>query len=168
VAGYEGGSQARPNTARKLAHALNVEVADLVRASSYPKAQTPQPSLEDAVESEVVQEALAVLFQSLARRGRGIIQQSERQGPSEALTKKIHEYQEEILALRQIKGRRDIFGRDSDEIDEAEEAYQEVDARIQAMLGQDVDAPEEERSVARRFKDNSKSYGLEEPKADAS
>jgi hypothetical protein len=120
------------------------------------------------VESEVVQEALAVLFQSLARRGRGIIQLSERQGPSEALTKKIHEYQAEIRALRQIKGRRDIFGRDSDEIAEAEEAYQEVDARIQAMLRQDVDAPEEERSEARRFKDTSKSYEIEEHEADAS
>jgi hypothetical protein len=36
------------------------------------------------------------------------------------------------------------------------------------MLRQDVDATEEERNVARRFKDNSKSYEIEEPKADAS
>jgi hypothetical protein len=36
------------------------------------------------------------------------------------------------------------------------------------MLRQDVDATEEERNVARRFKDNSKGYGMEEPKADAS
>ena len=41
VAGYEGGAHVRPNTARKLAQALNVEVADLVETSSYPKAQAP-------------------------------------------------------------------------------------------------------------------------------
>jgi hypothetical protein len=43
-----------------------------------------------------------------------------------------------------------------------------VEDRIQAMLRQDVEASEEERSDARRFKDNSKSYEMEEPKADAS
>lgn len=37
VAGYEGGAHVRPNTARKLAQALNVEVADLVGSDSYPK-----------------------------------------------------------------------------------------------------------------------------------
>ena len=73
-----------------------------------------------------------------------------------------------MSALYRIKGRRDIFGRDSDELAEAEEAHQKVDARIGEMLRQDVEASEEERSVARRFKDNSKSYGIEEPKADAS
>jgi len=40
--------------------------------------------------------------------------------------------------------------------------------RIEAMLRQDVDATEKERNVARRFKDDSKSYEMEEPKADAS
>src|SRR5215204_4595020 len=144
-------------TLEKLARALEVEVVDL-----FPKPQTPQPSLEDAAQSAAFQEALAVLFQGLARRGRGIIQQSERQGPSEALTRKIHEYQNEMGALRRIKGRRDIFGRDSDELAEAEAN------RIEAMLRQDVDATEEERNVALRFKDNSKSYEIEEPKADAS
>ncbi len=150
-------------TLSKIAAALGVGVSDL-----FPKGQAPLPDLEDAAQSEALQEALAVLFQGLARRGRGIIQQSERHGPSEALTKKIHEYQGEMGALRRIKGRRDIFGRDSDELAEAEEACQEVDARIQTMLGQDVDAPEEERSEARRFKDNRKYYETEEHEADAS
>ena len=70
--------------------------------------------------------------------------------------------------MHRIKGRRAIFGRDSDEVAEAEAAYQEVEDRIQAMLRQDIDATEEERSVARRFKDNSKSSVSEEHEADAS
>lgn len=46
VAGYEGGAHVRPNTARKLAQALNVEVADLVGADSSPKAQAPPSSIQ--------------------------------------------------------------------------------------------------------------------------
>jgi transcriptional regulator with XRE-family HTH domain len=150
-------------TLSKIADALGIEVVDL-----FPKPQMPQPSLEDAAQSEALQEALAVLFQGLARRGQGIVEQSLREGPSEALSRELNEYSAEVAALHRLKGRRDIFGRDSDDLAEAEAAYQEVANRIEAMLRQDVDATEEERNVARRFKDNSKSYEIEEPKADAS
>ena len=43
VAGYEGGARVRPNTARKLANALDVEVADLVGVDSHPKARALSP-----------------------------------------------------------------------------------------------------------------------------
>src|SRR5215208_1258562 len=150
-------------TLEKLARALEVDVVDL-----FPKPQTPQPSLEDAMQSEALQEALAVLFQGLARRGQGIVEQSVRDGPSETLSRELAEYHAETAALYRIKGRRDIFGRDSDEVAEAEAAYQEVEDRIQAMLRQDIGATEEERSAARRFKDNSKSHVSAEHEADAS
>ena len=150
-------------TLSKIADALGIEVVDL-----FPKPQTPQPSLEDAAQSEALQEALAVLFQGLARRGQGIVEQSLREGPSEALSRELNEYYAEIAALHQIKGRRDIFGRDSDELSEAEAAYQEVEDRIQAMLRQDIDAPEDERRVARRFKEKSESLDIEEREADVS
>jgi transcriptional regulator with XRE-family HTH domain len=148
-------------TLEKLARALEVDVVDL-----FPKPPTPQPSLEDAAQSEALQEALAVLFQGLARRGQGIVEQSLREGPSEALSQELNEYYSEVAALHRLKGRRDIFGNDSDELTEAEAAYQAVEDRLQAMLRQDVEASEQERSDARRF--NSKSYEMEEPKADAS
>ena len=151
------------STLEKLARALEVEVVDL-----FPKPQTLQPSLEDAAQSEALQEALAVLFQGLARRGQGIVEHSVKECPSEDLSRELTEYHAETAALYRIKGRRDIFGRDSDELAEAEAAYQEVEARIGEMLRQDVEAPEEERSVARRFKDNRKSYQIEAPKADVS
>jgi transcriptional regulator with XRE-family HTH domain len=162
-----GARNASPGTLRKLADALGVSLVDLIEGN-YPKARTPQPSLEDAARSEAFQEALAVLFRGLAHRGQGIIEQSVSEGPSEALSRKLKEYYAETAALHQIKSRRDIFGRDSDEVAEAEAAYEEVESRIQAMLGQDIDATEEERNVASRFKDNSKGYEMEEPKADAS
>jgi transcriptional regulator with XRE-family HTH domain len=162
-----GARNASPGTLRKLADALGVSLVDLIEGN-YPKGQVPQPSLEDAAQSEAFQHALAVLFRGLARRGQGIIEQSLREGPSEALSRELTEYYAETAAVHQIKGRRDIFGRDSDELSEAEAAYQEVEDRIQAMLQQDVDATEEERSTARRFKDDSKSHEIEEHEADAS
>ena len=155
------------NTLQRVADALDVSIAGLLEDAS-PKAQTLQPSLEDAAQSEALQEALAVLFQGLARRGQGIVEQSLREGPSETLSRELNEYYAEVAALHRLKGRRDIFGRDSDELAEAEAAYQEVEDRIQAMLRQDIDATDEERSTARRFKDNSKSHVGEEHEADAS
>jgi transcriptional regulator with XRE-family HTH domain len=150
-------------TLEKLARALEVEVVDL-----FPKPQTPQPSLEDAARSEALQEALAVLFQGLARRGQGIIEQSVREGPSEVLSKELNDYYAETAALYRLKGRRDIFGRDSNELAEAEEAYLEVEGRIQAMLRQDVEATDEERRDADRFKRRNRSDGTDKRKADAS
>jgi transcriptional regulator with XRE-family HTH domain len=150
-------------TLRKLAEALGVEVGDL-----FPKPQAPQPSLEDAAQSEAFQHALVVLFRGLARRGQGIIEQSLREDPSEALSRELTEYYDEAAALHRIKGRRDIFGRDSDELAEAEAAYQEVADRIEAMLRQDIDASEDERRVARRFKAKGESYKIEERQADVS
>jgi transcriptional regulator with XRE-family HTH domain len=150
-------------TLRKLAEALGVEVGDL-----FPKPQAPQPSLEDAAQSEAFQHALVVLFRGLARRGQGIIEQSLREGPSEALSRELTEYYDEAAALHRIKGRRDIFGRDSDELAEAEAAYQEVADRIEAMLRQDIDASEDDRRVARRFKAKGESYKIEERQADVS
>jgi transcriptional regulator with XRE-family HTH domain len=151
------------STLEKLARALEVEVVDL-----FPKPQTPQPSLEDAAQSEALQEALAVLFQGLARRGQGIAEQSLKEGPSEALSRELKEYYTETAALYRLKGRRDIFGRDSDELAEAEEAYLEVESRIQAMLGQDVEATDEERRDAHRFKRRNRSDGTDKRRADAS
>jgi transcriptional regulator with XRE-family HTH domain len=150
-------------TLSKIADALGIEVVDL-----FPKPQTPQPSLEDAAQSEALQEALAVLFQGLTRRGQAIVEQSRREGPSEALSREVEEYYREAGALHRIKGRRDIFGRESDDSAEAEAAYQEVEDRIQAMLRQDVEATKEERSHFRKFRDKRKNQRREEPTADAS
>jgi transcriptional regulator with XRE-family HTH domain len=162
-----GARNASPGTLRKLAEALGVSLVDLIEGN-YPKAPAPQPSLEDAAQSEAFQHALAVLFRGLARRGQGIIEQSLREGPSEALSRELTEYYAETAAVHQIKGRRDIFGRDSDELAETEAEYQEVEGKIQAMWSQDIDATDEERSTARRFKGNSKSHVGEEHEADAS
>jgi transcriptional regulator with XRE-family HTH domain len=157
-------------TLERVADALGVEVADFF--PKVPRRSSLEPSLfnglEDAAQSEASQKALAVLFQGLTRRGQTIVEQSLREGPSEALSKEVEEYYKEAGALHRIKGRWDIFGRDSDELAEAEAAYQEVEDRIQAMLRQDIDATDEERSTARRFKDNNKSHVGEEHEADAS
>jgi transcriptional regulator with XRE-family HTH domain len=154
-------------TLSKIAGALGVEVGDL-----FPKAQTPQPSLEDAARSEAFQEALAVLYRALAYRGRQIVQESLVYGPSEVLWDQAQEFEEEGVALRKVKATLGVppsmFAHDSDELAEAEDDYLEVDRRIQEMLKQDVGATEEERREAQKFKNTGRSYGTEEPRADAS
>jgi transcriptional regulator with XRE-family HTH domain len=175
ISGIESGKITRPHlrTLLKIARALSADIGEL-RDSGKVEAPPSQErlfnngGLEDAAQSEALQESLAVLFRGLARRGQGIVEQSEREGPSEALSRELIAYHAETAALYRIKGGRNIFGRESDELAEAEAAYQEVEDRIQAMLRQDIDATEEERAVARRFKDTSKSYEIENHEADAS
>ncbi len=50
----------------------------------------------------------------------------------------------EAVALYRIAGGRDILGKRSEEFHEAQDAYEEVQSRIQAMLAQDVDGVGEE------------------------
>ena len=164
-------------TLSKIARALGRAPSELLAeeerlAPKAPRRSSREPSLfnglEDAAQSEALQKALGVLFQGLTRRGQAIVDQSLREGPSEALSQELKEYYAEVAALHRLKGRRDIFGRDSDELAEAEAAYQEVEARIQAMTQQDVEATEEERSHFRKFREKRKNQRREEPKADAS
>lgn len=139
-------------TLDKLARALSVEVADLFKKVDSPKGREQQPSLDAAVFSEALQEALAVLLRGLARRGRRIVEQSVREGASEHLSRDLVEYQAEAVALLRIKGKRDIYGRDSEDLAEAEEAYREVEGRIQGLLEQDVFGTRKERAERLRFK----------------
>lgn len=53
VAGYEAGARARPNTARKLAETLGVDVMDLAGVDAIPKGQAPpsnQPSFDELLD----------------------------------------------------------------------------------------------------------------------
>ncbi len=167
ISGIESGRITRPHlkTLLKIARALGTDLGELRESG---KVQAPPPDLEDAAQSEALQEALAVLFQGLARRAQGIVEQSERKGPSENLSREVSNLHAEAEALYRIRGRRSIFGQDSDDLDKAETAYNAVEDRIQAMVRQDLDATEEERSAARRFKDNRKHHEIEDHEADAS
>jgi transcriptional regulator with XRE-family HTH domain len=164
-----GKREARPGTLKKLAGALGVEISDLLsEETDRPLGEAPQPSLEDAAQSEAFQEALALQFRRLAERGRRIVERSRKHGPSEALTRELHEYQAVRKTLLEIKKTPSIYGHDSDELAEAEEAYLEVNSTIFGMTRQDVEASEEERRDIRRFKGDSKDREIEERRADAS
>jgi transcriptional regulator with XRE-family HTH domain len=72
IAGYEAGAGVRPGTARKLAEALNVEVADLVLASGKVEAPpSPEPSLFNGLEEERRAEWEAAVADARQLRGRG-------------------------------------------------------------------------------------------------
>ena len=131
----------------KLAAALGMEVGDL-----FPKGPALQPSLEDAALDEVLQESLAGLFRSLAWRARLIVRRSRREGPSEELAQELQMLHADAARIYKIGGQRDVWGSKSDELLEAEDAYQEAERVIQEMLRQDLDATDEERREARMFR----------------
>ena len=159
IADLEAGNRgAQPKTVRRLAEALYIEPEELYGEPTYPKGSAPpapQPSLLNGLEEERRlddEAALAVLFRGLTRRALLIAQRSRRGGPSAELSEEVAELHKEANALYQLRGRRDIFGRASGELAEAEAAYEEAESTIQAMLRQDVEATDEERDMARRFR----------------
>ena len=53
IAGFEAGASTRPNTARKLAEALDVDVMDLAGVDALPKGSAPpsnQPSFDELLD----------------------------------------------------------------------------------------------------------------------
>jgi len=78
VAGYEGGAHVRPNTARKLAQALNVEVADLAGATSYPKEQAPPSPEQPSFNGLLEEQRRGSFLQSCRRHARARAEQYER------------------------------------------------------------------------------------------
>ena len=156
------------STLRKLAKALEVDVSNLFREEpSPPKAQAPPP--EEGVARYVVPaEDLARLFRNLARRGRRIVEQSVKEGASEELSREAADYHKEGATLLKVKGGRDIRGKDPEDLAEAVEDYEEVEARIQSLLAQDLSADAVERAGTLRFKKGKGGGYTEERGADAS
>jgi transcriptional regulator with XRE-family HTH domain len=147
-------------TLQRIADALDISVAELLEDVS-PKARAArplEPSLNDALADERQLEdeaALAVLFRSLARRARRIVERSRREGPSAELSEDaaaLYADATALYGLRRLRARSDIFGTGSEELADAVDAYVEVEGTIQAMLRQDVEATDEERDTARRFR----------------
>jgi excisionase family DNA binding protein len=120
-----------------------------------PRRSPFEPTFNDALADErrLEDEAeLAVLFRGLARRAQLIVDRSRREGPSAELGEDAAALHAEASALYRLRGRRDIFGTGSEELADAVDAYEEVEGTIQAMLRQDVEATDEERDTARRFR----------------
>jgi transcriptional regulator with XRE-family HTH domain len=154
-----GAREASPATLRKLAQALDVSLYELIEGEPRPLEQPrlPEPSeAERRGESHVYrledETALAVLFRGLARRARHIVERSRREGPSAELGEDAAALHGEANALYRLRGRRDILGTGSEKLADAVDAYEEVEGTIQAMLRQDVEATDEERDTARRFR----------------
>ena len=160
-----GAREASPATLRKLADALDVSLVDLLEEA--PKAPAPSPE-EGAAQYMVSAGELARMFRNLARRGQRIVERSVREGASEELSREAADYHKEAVTLLRVKGSRDIRGKDPEELAEAVEDYEEIEARIQKMLAQDLSAGEAERAESLRFKKGKGSGYTEEYGADAS
>jgi len=64
----EGGISIRPDTARKIAEALNVTVADLLEEPPVPLGQAPQTSAEQDEERRVTETSLGIWIEYIERR----------------------------------------------------------------------------------------------------
>src|SRR5215210_5642525 len=64
----EGGISIRPDTARKIAEALNVTVADLLEEPPVPLGQAPQTSPEQDEERRVTETSLGIWIEYIERR----------------------------------------------------------------------------------------------------
>jgi transcriptional regulator with XRE-family HTH domain len=149
-------------TLAKLANAFSVEVADL-----FPKGQLPLPE-GGAAKYLVSAEDLAKMFRNLARRGQRIVERSVSEGASEELSREAADYHEDAVVFLKVKGGRDIRGEVPEELAEAVEDYEEVEARIQSLLAQDLSADEAERAESARFKKGKRVDYAEERGASAS
>lgn len=153
----------QPLTAAKLAEAYGRSIQEFLEA---PKAPAPQPERSAAAASEALQEAVAIAWRLLAQQGQGIVEQSVREGPSRQLEDDLTRYHATAARLASI--RRAIEGRKTDELADAEDAYQEVEIRIRALLGQDIEGSAEEKAHIQRFKRSKADSGTEERGASAS
>jgi transcriptional regulator with XRE-family HTH domain len=166
----EHGDEVRPSSIRRIADALGVDPAQLMveeEEAALPKAPAPSPE-ERTAQYLVSAEDLARLFRYLARRGQRIVERSVREGASEELSREATDYHEEAATLLRVRGGRDIRGKGPDELAEAVEDYEEVEARIQNLISQDVFADEAERAESQRFKRNAGGNYTEQRGADAS
>jgi transcriptional regulator with XRE-family HTH domain len=153
-AGNRGG---QPKTVRQLAQALSIEPEDLY-GEVYPKEESRsslEPSLFNGLEDERRPEdeaAIAVLYRGLARRATLIAERARREGPSADLSEEATALHYEAAALKKIRGPAEFRGAGSEELADAEGAYLEAESAIQEMLRQDVEATDQERNEARKFR----------------
>jgi transcriptional regulator with XRE-family HTH domain len=149
-----GAREPSTTTLRKLATALDVTLAELLDPKGIGRSSL-EPTLLNGLDEERHLDddgALAILFRGLARRAQLIVERSRREGPSVGLGEELTALHQEANALYRLRGRRDIRGTRSEELADAEGAYEEVESTIQAMIRQDVGATDEERDTARRFR----------------
>jgi excisionase family DNA binding protein len=133
---------------------------------SAPKVLSPQPERDAVAASEALQGAVAIAWRLLAQRGQSIVDQSVREGASVQLSEDLKSYHADAARLANIR-RRAIGVQVTDELAEAEDAYQEVESRIQSLLRQDIEASAEEQAQLQRFK-RDKADNTEERGANAS
>jgi transcriptional regulator with XRE-family HTH domain len=138
-------------TLEKLAQALGVGVTDLLEEEA-PKVQSPQPRSQAAALPEEEQRGLTVLYRELARKGRAVEQSLKSGEQPDFEEMKELDFAHALLAKK--RGKRDIRGKDLDELAEAEDELFLVKASISRLLEQELfeDLDEKQRAEAEAFK----------------
>jgi transcriptional regulator with XRE-family HTH domain len=130
----------QPLTAAKLAEAYGHSIEEFLEA---PKVLSQQPERDAAAPSEALQEAVAIAWRLLAQQGQGIVERSVREGASRQLSEDIADYHADAARLANI--RQAVGVQMTDELADAEDAYQEVENRIRTLLRQDIEDKQTQR-----------------------
>jgi transcriptional regulator with XRE-family HTH domain len=141
ISNLESGKIKNPHyrTLRRVATALGVGVGEL----TAPKALLSQPERDAAAPPEALQEAVAIAWRLLAQRGQGIVERSVREGASRQLSEDLADYHADAARIANI--RQAVGVQVTDELADAEDAYHEVENRIQTLLRQDIEDKQTQR-----------------------
>jgi excisionase family DNA binding protein len=123
-----------------------------LEARSSPKVQSLQPESGVAALPEEEQRGLTVLYRELARKGRAVEQRLKSGEQPDFEEMKELDFAHALLAKK--RGKRDIRGKDLDELAEAEDELFLVKASISRLLEQELfeDLDEKQRAEAEAFK----------------
>jgi excisionase family DNA binding protein len=123
-----------------------------LEARSSPKVQSPQSESGAAALPEEEQRGLTVLYRELARKGRAVEQTLKSGEQPDFEEMKELDFAHALLAKK--RGKRDIRGKDLDELAEAEDELFLVKASISRLLEQELfeDLNEKQRAEAEAFK----------------
>jgi transcriptional regulator with XRE-family HTH domain len=137
-----GRREARPATLGKLAKALDVEIADFFEEQPYPKAQSPLPEAEQRAVRQ--HEGLVGLHESAARLGRNVA--ASFANFRKADLERLAIFYELDASLAKMRGGRDIWGRDPEDLGEATDQLEAAAGLVQTALQEHLDlVPEETR-----------------------
>jgi excisionase family DNA binding protein len=123
-----------------------------LEARSSPKVHSLQPESGVAALPEEEQRGLTVLYRELARKGRAVEQRLKSGEQPDFEEMKELDFAHALLAKK--RGKRDIRGKDLDELAEAEDELFLVKASISRLLEQELfeDLDEKQRAEAEAFK----------------
>ena len=139
-----GKREPNATTLRKLASALEVRIPDLFEESGPGKAQSPLPEAEQRAARQ--HEGLVGMHEAAARLGRNVA--ASFTNFTKADLERLAIFHEIQASLAKMRGRRDIWGRDPEDLAEAIDQLEAAEDLVQTALQEHLDLVPQEIRLA--------------------